>query len=163
MRRNTIQDVLARIDRTAGPDACWPWLGTRSPRGYGKVKFAGRDERVHRLIAAHTMGAIAPDLVVRHACDNPPCCNPAHLLVGTPADNRRDCVERGRWRGNMTRGSQRPYARLTEEDVLQVRRLLPTHSHREIADMFGVGKSTIGSIATGDTWGWLSDDGGEVR
>ena len=78
---------LLHIDSTGGPDACWPWLSDRTTGGYPKMN--GR--YVHRLVAGAQRGQ-----VVRHTCDNPPCVNPAHLLVGTQADNTADMIEKGR-------------------------------------------------------------------
>ena len=91
------EKVLPRIDMTGGPDACWEWTGARTKAGYGLVSSEGRRRYVHRLVACGMTGRmLVPDEVVRHSCDNPPCCNPAHLLVGDQSQNIRDCVDRGR-------------------------------------------------------------------
>jgi hypothetical protein len=78
------------------PDGCWVWKGTRNPKGYGRISVSGRQDGTHRVAYRLAHGEIPDGLVVRHRCDNPPCINPAHLEVGTPADNSRDMVERGR-------------------------------------------------------------------
>jgi hypothetical protein len=83
----------AKVDRSAGPEACWPFRGATS---YGSVTLRLRTWGAHRLafiIAGHTLGDTE---MVRHKCDNPPCCNPAHLLRGTAVDNSADARERGR-------------------------------------------------------------------
>jgi len=81
---------------TAGPDDCWEWQGARLRDGYGQAKYYGNAVGTHRIAYELSHGPIADGLLVRHTCDNPPCCNPAHLLLGTPADNAADRTERGR-------------------------------------------------------------------
>lgn len=90
--------VNAAIDKRRGPDACWEWLRARTSAGYGTVKVAPRRQvYVHRIIASVMVGRwLNSSEIVRHSCDNPPCCNPAHLMVGTQSENIKDCVERGR-------------------------------------------------------------------
>ena len=67
---------------------------------YGRFWIDGRTEAAHRLAYKFTYGAITQPMIL-HSCDNPPCCNPAHLRQGTGLDNSRDMVERGRWNGNL--------------------------------------------------------------
>lgn len=83
---------------------CWVWIGARSPAGYGRIRIASRDGAVGRQIYAHRWsyehhtGPIPVGLLVMHACDNPPCVNPAHLSVGTHRDNAQDMLRKGRAR-----------------------------------------------------------------
>jgi hypothetical protein len=89
------QKVMARLDRTAGPDGCWTWTGSRHPYGYGRL---GRTY-VHRIVAEHHEGRpLTSDDFVCHRCDNPPCANPRHLYVGDAAANMRDMAAKGRAR-----------------------------------------------------------------
>ena len=81
------------VDRTGGPDACWPWTGFKDDDGYGRY---GR-QRAHRVAYKLAIGPIPAGFLVRHVtCDNPPCCNPVHLAIGTAADNSADMVAKGR-------------------------------------------------------------------
>jgi hypothetical protein len=86
--------------------ACWIWEGRRSRGGYGLFRYrwfqrplAQRGRSSHRASWAECFGPIPPGLCVLHKCDNPPCVNPAHLFLGTHADNMRDMWAKGRGRG----------------------------------------------------------------
>lgn len=90
----------AHVDKSGGPDACWPWQGGHVARGYGHTTWS--DDYVRTEIMAHRqayefeVGPIAEGLQVCHKCDNPPCCNPAHLFLGTPSENLVDAYTKGR-------------------------------------------------------------------
>lgn len=85
-------------------------------------------------------------LVVRHTCDNPPCVEPSHLILGTQADNVADAVERGR----TCRGERRANAKLTEDDVRAIR--TDKRSQRAIAAEYGVSQPTVGKVIRGEIW-----------
>lgn len=88
-----------QVDRRE-PDACWPWTGA-TIKGYGHSHWGREHYYAHRKSWELAFGPIPDGMVVRHRCDNPPCVNPAHLEVGTQADNVADMIARGRghWQG----------------------------------------------------------------
>ena len=101
-----IERFWALVDRSAGPEGCWPWIGrSRNKMGYGGF-YANRQLHVaHRWLLGHLRGEplIWPGEVGCHRCDNPPCCNPAHLYIGSHSDNTRDAIERSGHPAGITR------------------------------------------------------------
>ena len=77
-------------------DECWEWTGPTWPNGYGCFKVNGTRHVSSRLAFLLTRPGDPSGLMVRHDCDNPICCNPWHLRVGTGSDNMVDCLSRGR-------------------------------------------------------------------
>lgn len=133
----------SKVDKR-GPDDCWPWAAARLPRGYGHFSLNGRAVGAHRVAYELSTGSIPSGLFVLHSCDNPPCCNPAHLRVGTPADNMRDKVDRGRAR-TIPR-------RLTDEQAREIRARAKTESQSALSREFGLGKASIRKIIRGRTY-----------
>ncbi len=93
-----------KVDRS-GP-ACWPWIGARNPGGYGNFGIGYRTHRASRVAYELTFGPIPAGMFVCHSCDNPPCCNPEHLFLGTNADNLRDMATKGRATGGKATGDR---------------------------------------------------------
>lgn len=99
---NFLERFWAKID-VRGPDECWEWTATRHYKGYGEFRIVtSRSAKAHGVawILANTRD-IPAGMVVCHRCDNPPCCNPGHLFLGTVGDNNRDRAAKGR--GGKTR------------------------------------------------------------
>ncbi len=92
---NAAARFWAKVDIGA-PDKCWEWQASCNPAGYGGFQFNGRFGKAHRAAWELANGPIPEGICVLHRCDNPPCCNPAHLWLGTYADNHRDAVAKGR-------------------------------------------------------------------
>jgi hypothetical protein len=126
---NTPEILWSKVDKR-GPDECWLWMGTVNKQGYGRTEINDKAYYAHRVIFALSNPGIieleAPKDTkdqgwLRHTCDNPPCCNPRHLLVGTHQDNMNDKMERGRQ--VYFKSTKSPRAKLSEEEVLEIRRL----------------------------------------
>lgn len=97
-RLSPVAAFWARVDKSAGPDACWPWTGSTFRSGYGQIGNRHLPVLAHRAAHQLTHGAIPRGACVLHRCDNPLCCNPAHLFVGSARDNARDKAAKGRCR-----------------------------------------------------------------
>jgi hypothetical protein len=143
--------VWSRVDRK-GVDECWPWTGGTVNGGYGAGTFDGQRYRATRVIMDE-QGHDIDGLFVLHRCDNPPCCNPAHLFLGTPADNMTDKTAKGRGKSisPALKGESHGRARLTAEDVLFMR-ANPRIGCTELGKMFGVPKDTAWKVLNGKTW-----------
>ena len=144
-------------------DECWPFTGARAGGRDGKTygyasRGHGRSTYAHRLMFCFANGIDPDDLpreiVVRHQCDNPICCNPMHLLHGAQLENARDMVNRGR----SLRGERATRVVLTEGQALEVfSRLEAGEMHKDIAALFGVSRAAISQIARGANWRWLRE------
>lgn len=156
---------LSRLQPGTDPGACWEWPGYLSKSGYGTFSVgkrgAARMLLTHRVAYTITIG-IAPrgDERVLHRCDNRPCCNPAHLFVGTQHENVRDMREKGRARYT---GPNAPATRvtatwngptkLTEGDVRIIRaRVAAGETYQAVGADFGVTKVMVGRIARLLAW-----------
>lgn len=95
MRINELLRRVYAIGERSGA-GCWEWDGARIGAGYGAVTIDRKQHKVSRLLLGlpRAIGRKGPWAL--HRCDNPPCCNPDHLYVGTPTDNNRDTIRRGR-------------------------------------------------------------------
>lgn len=91
-KSNTPTDVFRYIDtKDNDPDVCWPWTGSLGGRdGRGYITIDGKKRLCHRVVFEIFKGPIAEDMVIRHRCNNPICCNPTHLLIGTRGQNEDD-------------------------------------------------------------------------
>ncbi len=130
MLRNSIQETCGSTGRfrggsaasfwskvavTSNPEKCWDWKACRNVQGYGRLtrQINGRAWRyAHRLAYFYYFGIDPAEMMVCHTCDNPGCCNPLHLFIGTRADNNRDRHLKGRdpWLGKV-----HPKRKMTDE------------------------------------------------
>jgi hypothetical protein len=143
--------IQALTDRSAGPDACWPWAGARDKNGYGLVQLNRKLRRVtHIVLELDGRPLEAGDEQALHHCDNPPCCNPAHLFVGTNAVNHADKAHKGR----SPAGARNGRAKLTEAAVLDIRRRIADGGTplAALARTYGVSSTAIYDVLRGDSW-----------
>ena len=125
---------------------CVEWTGSYTAYGYGKT---GTGKRAHRAAWEAANGPIAAGLNVCHKCDNPACVNVDHLFLGTTADNVADRQAKGR----QSKGSHRPAAKLSEQDVALIRALLGGGMQgTKLAELYGVTPALISSINCGKSW-----------
>lgn len=131
-------------------DECWPWLAGKSSNGYGAFCIHYKQWKAHRVVWVLTFGPIPEGLLVCHHCDNPSCCNPYHLFLGTHSDNKRDSLRKGRG------GTQK----LTVKDVRNIHKLFTAgeRTQQELADRYNVGRSTIAVITAQINWSWLEEE-----
>lgn len=122
---------------------CKIWNGSKSKRGYG---FDGH-KSAHALAWERKHGPIPVGLIVCHKCDNPPCVNVDHLFIGTDADNIRDAKIKGRYRGENN-----GRAKLTADQVLEIRSLGNKLSLTELAKRFSVNRGTLHNILHRKNW-----------
>lgn len=169
------------VDRQSGPvkpgepSLCWTWSGYSDKDGYGLIEMkrlrrdglsprASDTWRAHLVAYAIANGSLPDGLLVCHSCDNPPCCNPAHLWLGTPLDNARDAMAKGRcasgdrnwshlYPDRVRRGSDVNTSKLSAEQVVEIRKLFATgRSKRSLSIEFGVARPSITKIIERKYW-----------
>ncbi len=149
-------------------DECWKWKASR-PGGnaYGGFRASGHHYQAHRFAFIVTIGPIPDGMFVCHKCDNPPCCNPDHLFVGTRLDNIRDMVSKGRHRFDfggidgkrrqrmaVRRGKDSHLAKVTEEIVSSIRKEYKKRvvTYNMLGDKYGLCSGAIKAIVRRLTW-----------
>lgn len=145
--RKTFEERFAAKVRTAGPDECWHWLGAPDTcsLGYGRISRDGAKLYAHRAAYEIANGFLPARAYVRHTCDNPACCNPAHLIAGIPADNVADMVAKGRQRRNLTKAEVLEIDRLDREQGTY-------WTNARLARRFKVTETSIRRLLAGSTW-----------
>lgn len=142
------------------PDGCWPWLASTDKDGYGFFSVNRRNKRAHRVAYELTYGPLDPEDVARHTCDNPPCCNPDHIVPGTFAQNTADMMERNRNRpGRYWEGRPAPHkSHLSDDDVRNIRRRRDEgESAVALADEYKATPETIRNIHQRRTRQYVTD------
>lgn len=135
----------SQVRRGVKEDECWGWAG-HYIKGYPNIVVSGKGTRASRYSYARFIGPIPEGMVVCHSCDNPACTNPKHLFAGTSGDNSADMVKKRR----QSHGEASPHAKLTEQQARSI--LASREASKTLAARFGVARSTIYAIRTGDNW-----------
>jgi len=169
----SIEQRFLRNVKRLDPDECWPWLGMKAGRGYGRMKIQGRTFVVTR-IALLLDGRIQPSSkhIACHTCDNPICCNPSHLWWGTNKENTQDAVRKGRlypqdgsrWTFFRTPEAQVIRSRLgkatrslSNEQVIRIRALADEGvSQRAIARDIGSSLKTVWAVIKRERYSEIS-------
>jgi hypothetical protein len=143
---------------------CWVWTGQRQPDGRGKFSIDDLEFLASRVAYFLEYGEW-PMPCCLHKCDGGEigCVRPDHLFAGTYADNIRDMVAKGRCKRGAARGEDAGRARLTEQQVIEIRALYARGgtSFVKLGKRFGVGRSTIGAIAMRKSWRHLKEEAAE--
>jgi hypothetical protein len=144
----------SKVEKT---DSCWNWTASKFHHGYGSfgVKQPTGKYKIHyahRVSYVIEHGSITDGLCVLHSCDNRACVNPAHLWLGTQAQNVADAVAKGRMRTTPRYGESNSYSKLTEADVIAIRKIGSSRPQATIAKEFGVTQSLIGYVIRRTIW-----------
>lgn len=141
----------SKVEKT---DGCWLWRCARSNYGYGRFAFEGKNGHAHRVAWLLVKGTIPPGMYVLHKCDNPPCCNPDHLFLGTHLDNIADRCAKGRTK--VGTGDRHALAKLTSHKAALIKQRIAECNYRGIgvalAKEFGVSVRIISFLKCGKTW-----------
>jgi len=150
--------MAKRLDRYLDKSGeCWVFTGGKNKGGYGWIKGEGGRKAspllAHRAAWIVAYGSIPDGLCVLHSCDNPPCCNPAHLHLGTRADNNREMRNRGRG-GPRVRGEAHERCTLTKIKVLELRAKYAAGNitQRKLAETYEVGLGAVKHVLARRTW-----------
>lgn len=157
MRKSIEQRFWSRV-AVMSDQECWEWQGTlkrpcptnRRILPYGQFGF--RDNGKIKTISAHRFsyalryGPIPKGACVLHSCDNPKCVNPRHLFLGTQKDNVQDTIKKGRAKPPKSN------ARLSENEVMEIRSLYPILNQRQIANRFGIARAHVSQIIHRKCW-----------
>ena len=132
-------------------DKCWNWTAGTQSKGYGSFGIGnGKTALAHRIAYELESEKIPEGMCIMHLCDNRLCCNPAHLRLGTIAENNRDMVMKGR----QVKGEDNGKSKLTRDSVIQMRSDYYDGklTYENLADNFDVCKSTVRNVVTGKSW-----------
>lgn len=147
------------------PKHCIEWPRAKSSAGYGQFRYAGRAVYAHRWMWVMCFGDIPDGMEVCHTCDNPACVNPAHLFLGTHAENMHDAAMKGRTSSGdnhysrlhperVPRGDSHPHAKLNRELVSEIRKIHAEGGveQSDLAARYGVCKATMHDVIHNKSW-----------
>jgi len=156
---NTPEVLWSKVD-IKSPDDCWEWKGWIGAGGYGRTQINGMSYYAHRVIFdlanPNTITLAGPKNpkafgFLMHTCDNPPCCNPKHLVVGDHKKNMEDKVSKGR--SADFSGDKGPRCKLTMDQVRQARQMKQNGiSTKKLAELFNISLASMKSLIRGDSY-----------
>jgi hypothetical protein len=130
----------------APSECCWEWTGCIESNHYGRVWFNNRNALAHRVAYQLAKGEIPDGLMVRHTCDNPACCNPNHLILGTHTENMADRRERNR----QAKGEKHYASKLTATQAMEVYN--SSLKQYEIAKLYNIDRTIVSKIKLKKIW-----------
>jgi len=146
----------SKVDISESRLSCWEWQGARKPKGYGNCRIDGQYLPTHRVSFWLANGDFPARFQVCHTCDNPSCCNPSHLMLGTSTSNFIDMLIKNRagFHKNRAIGTRNANAKLSDAVVAEIRRLYRSGlaNQYQLAARFGVSQVAIGQIVRNETW-----------
>jgi len=143
---------------TGAVHSCWQWLGAKASTGYGLARYEGKYIGSHRLAwQIHFKEEIPKGMFICHSCDNPICCNPNHLFLGTPKQNSIDMAKKGRNKKCDIKGEDHKLAKLCWDDVRYIRSVYKSgrnspYNTVALSKKYGVAKSLIHRIVKNISW-----------
>jgi hypothetical protein len=147
--RNKPHDVFRLVDMTSGPESCWPFKGKLNSKGRPYFTADGTKYLAYRLTYELVNGwGTLDNVIARHTCDNEKCCNPRHIVKGDHQENMNDMKERERHG-------------LPHHTIRAIRKLAAKEngpSHADIADLYGIGRSTVTEIVSGVHYSHVGDE-----
>lgn len=130
---------------------CWNWTGEITKDGYGRSSIKGKSMHAHRYSFIIFNGEIPNGKFVCHHCDNPLCVNPAHLFIGTQADNMLDKKRKGRCADR--KGEKHPLSKFKTEDIQNIRKFYKQGiTQRVLAFLFDCHQSQISHVVRRKRW-----------
>jgi hypothetical protein len=152
-RPSSVERFKKFLPLNQAENACWNWMGAIHDRGYGLFWDGFKIVRAHRFSFGIT-NKIPKGFCVCHSCDNRRCVNPAHLFVGSIADNNADARKKGR-DGCFKKGTGHWNVRLSEMEIFKIRKMSLTFPQLKLASEFGINQSTVSRVINKKRWGWL--------
>lgn len=145
------QRLLSKVKQVG---ECLLWTGQKDKKGYGRINIGGKVRRAHIVHFELHNGPVPEGKILMHSCDTPACIHLGHLTPGTQLENVRDMLTKGR--ANKCKGERAVHAKLTEEQVLEIRRRYEPGKYGRgshvLAKEFGVSQASIHAIVTGESW-----------
>lgn len=162
INQSDIEKFWSRVDKKSESE-CWAWKMSCNSRGYGKFQVGRKTISAHRFSIVASGNEIPDGMFSCHKCDNPPCCNPNHLFIGSSADNQRDMADKGRsckgernpskTHPELFRGENNYGHKLTDEIVSRLRESPPIGANMNSEALkYSVSASALRGAIVGSTW-----------
>lgn len=151
LKKADVERFWSKVSNYGDPDKCWEWQASKTPQGYGHFPL-GRTIQIASRIAWEISRGDVPQLHVLHSCDNPSCCNPDHLFLGTNHQNVLDSVNKHR--RAPKRGEMNGRHKINAEQAQEIRKRYAQDNtlQKDLAIEYGISQVQIGHIVHGKAW-----------